>query len=277
MKRSLKIAIGVLVTFLISLFLVSPASAEVIRMDTDGPCPISHPIKHQITDAQTGVTYFNCMTQYQWDIEMIGGDTHAKWLASGEAYDATQDIANWKAELAAIEKLRADTEALAKAEAIKNPNTQICKAYNYTSTYNGSGGGSFCTIHTETVDVSVKPVEPVEPEQSALIQMSTASALQVLDTQTKYSVIVKDVPAVTSVTAKYFSNTTKAVKKLKKMKYTFPKGPKSTVIAVSKIAGDSCFVSGRTVYLGKNSECTVSVSISKKGVLQGTKTLSFVR
>ena len=174
MKRSLKIAIGVLVTFLISLFLVNPASAEVIRMDTDGPCPTTHPIKHQISDAQTGVTYFNCMTQYQWDIEMIGGDTHAKWLASGETYDAAQDIANWKAERAAIEKLRADTEALAKAEAIKNPNTQVCKAYSYTSTYNGSGGGSSqLAVHLQEHCVQLLVTRNFQPYQlkvSSLIE-----------------------------------------------------------------------------------------------------------
>lgn len=274
MKRSLKIAVGLVTSLLLSLVVASPAGAEVIRLDVDGPCPDGYPIKHQISDARTGVTYFNCMSQYQWDIEMIGGETHAKWLASGQTYDATQDIANWKAERAAIEKLRTDTEALAKSEAQKYPNTQICKAYNYTSIYNGSGGGSYCTIHTETVDVSVQPVtnNPVESIQPASVSvMSVASAtVEAIPT-------VVEIPAATQVTAKYLSNTTKAVKKLKKMKYTFPKGPKGTSVNVAKVSGDSCFVTGRTVYLGKNSECSVAVTVTKKGVIQGVRALTFVR
>lgn len=187
MKRSLKISIGILATFLLSLFLVSPAGANEVRLDVDGPCPTEYPIKQQISDARTNITYWLCVSQYQWDIEMMGGETHAKWLASGKTYDATQDILNWKAEKAAIEKLRLDTEALAKSEAQKNPNTQVCKAYNYTSKYNGSGGGSFCTIHTETVDVSSprptaseNTISPTSKMQSSLV-LPTLSRTPYLD------------------------------------------------------------------------------------------------
>jgi hypothetical protein len=269
MKRSIKIASGVFISFLISLFLVSPANADDVRFNGDHACPALYPIKQMVIDVAANTTTTVCITQYQWDIEMMGGDTHSKWLSSGGTYDATRDIANWKAERSAIEQLRTDTEALAKAEAIKYPNTQVCKAYSYTSTYNGSGGGSFCTIHTETIDVSVRPITPPVGDTTTLMSTNSVASSAVFATV--------DVPAATSVTAKYFASTTKAVKKLKKMSYTFAKGPKGTEVKVAKTAGDSCFVAGRTVYLGSKSECSVAVTVTKKGVVQGVKTLTFVR
>jgi hypothetical protein len=242
----------------------------------DGPCPIDYPIKQQISDARTNVTYFLCISQYQWDIEMMGGETHAKWLASGKTYDATQDISNWKSEKAAIEKLRLDTEALAKSEAQKNPNTQVCKAYNYTSKYNGSGGGSFCTIHTETIDVSVPAPNPTSIEPVSISSFSVNGS-----GSTRVSTVAapNEITAVNGITAKYLSNATTSIKKMKlnKMTYTFAKAPKGSTVTITKIAGDSCFVNKRTVYLGKKSECSVSVTVTKKGVVQGVKTLSFMR
>lgn len=276
MKRSLKIVIGCIAAFIISIFLVSPAGADEIRLDVDGPCPTDYPIKQQISDARTNITYWLCITQYQWDIEMMGGETHAKWLASGKTYDATQDISNWKTEKAAIERLRLDTEALAKSEAQNNPNTQVCKAFNYTSKYNGSGGGTFCTIHTETVDVSVPEVAQPPVEASAFTALALPSANKAITQQSSASA---EVTAVNKVTAKYLTTAAKSIKKmkLKKMTYTFARAPKGSEVSITKVSGDSCFVNKRSVYLGSNSECTVSVTITKKGLVQGAKVLTFIR
>lgn len=273
MKRSNKLVIGLLTAVTLLAGAISPAFAvDEIRLNTDTACPDGYPIKGQVSDVRSGVTYWTCKSQYAWDIEMMGGDTHAKWLASGGTYDASQDIANWKAERVAIEKLRTDTEALAKAVAQENPNTQVCKAYSYTSTYNGSGGGSFCTIHVATVDVSVPQVVS-SPASDAV----SASAFKLSVALVAPQATVTEVAPANKATSSYFKSTTKATKKLKKMSYTFAKGPKGSVVSVAKTAGDSCFVTGRTVFLGKGSECTVSVTVTKKGAVQGIKTYIFVR
>lgn len=263
MKRSIKLALTVFTAFLLTLFLVSPASADTVSFDGDHACPTLYPIKTMVIDVRANTTTTVCLTQYEWDIQMVGGETHAKWLASGGTYDATQDISNWKAERVAIEKLRTDTEALAKSVAEANPNTQVCKAYSYTSTYNGSGGGSFCTIYVATVDVSVQA-----PTSNA-VTFGAASFGAVSP--------VAEVSPANKVTANYFASTTKATKKLKKMSYTFAKGPKGSNVSVTKTAGEACFVTGRTVYLGKGTQCSVSVTVANKGVVQGVKTYTFVR
>lgn len=139
-------------SFLASLVIALPAQAEVLRMDQDGLCPASHPIKGQISDARTGVTYYECKTQYDWDIEMMGGAAYQRWLDSGKTLDMTADIAYWKSEKSLIEQKRIDAEAAAKAEADANPGVQVCKSWNYESIYNGSGGGSICTITPNPAD-----------------------------------------------------------------------------------------------------------------------------
>ena len=56
-------------------------------------------------------------------------------------------IADWKYEKISIQLLRLGAETLLEAEAQVNPGVQVCKAYRFVSTFNGSGGGSICTIY----------------------------------------------------------------------------------------------------------------------------------
>lgn len=152
MRTRSRLNLGICLALVTSLFIALPAHAEVIRMDEDGLCPASHPIKGQISDARTGVTYYECKTQYDWDIEMMGGDAYQRWIDSGKTLDMTADIAYWKAEKSLIEQKRIAAEAAAKAEADANPGVQICKSWSYESIYNGSGGGSICTITPNPAD-----------------------------------------------------------------------------------------------------------------------------
>jgi hypothetical protein len=160
MKRSKKMVFGLIATLLISLFLVNPVTADEVRMDTDGPCPTDYPTKHQISDASTGITYWICKSEYQWEIEKIGGDTHKKWLESGGTYDASADIAAAKAEQDYINQLRAQVERDAVAEARTKPNTQVCKQASYQTVYHGGGGFSTCHIYVPETNVSISPSTP---------------------------------------------------------------------------------------------------------------------
>lgn len=160
MKNSIKLAVGLATSLIISVLVATSAGADELRLDTDGPCPESHPTKHQISDASTGITYWICKTEYQWEIEKIGGETHQKWLESGGNYDATADIAAAKAEQDYINNLRAQVEREAIAEARTKPNTQVCKSANYQTVYHGGGGFSSCHIYVPETNVSVTPNEP---------------------------------------------------------------------------------------------------------------------
>lgn len=146
MRISRRLALAISLSFLSAVVVASPVAADDVRFSGDHACPDLYPIKQMVVDARSGSVQTICVTQYQWDIEMIGGATHEKWIASGKTYDAHADISAWKAEKAGIELLRTTAEAEAKAAADADPGLQVCKSWNYTSIYNGSGGGSICTI-----------------------------------------------------------------------------------------------------------------------------------
>ena len=146
MRISRRFVVVVLLSFLATAVVSSPAHADDGRFSGDHSCPELYPIKQAVIDVAANTYTTICITQYQWDIELMGGTTYEKWLASGKTYDAHADIALWKAEKAGIELLRTTAEADAKAAADADPGLQVCKSWNYTSVYNGSGGGSICTI-----------------------------------------------------------------------------------------------------------------------------------
>ncbi|MFM1819547.1 MAG: hypothetical protein RIS61_1145 [Actinomycetota bacterium] len=205
MNRSVRISVSAVLAFAFSIFMIGSSLADEIRMDTDGTCPATHPTKHQISDASTGITYWICKTEYQWEIEKIGGDTHQKWLESGGSYDASADIAASKAEQDYINQLRAQVEQDAISEARTKPNTQVCKSANYQTVYHGSGGFSSCHTYVPETNVSTSPSSPrtyprISGEVSGPNDVVTFSGQQTCPSSHPISTLHVDVRAKTTQT-----------------------------------------------------------------------------
>jgi hypothetical protein len=140
----------------------------------------------------------------------------------------------------------------------------ICKAWSYTSRYNGSGGGSVCAVNNNPVDVS-RPITPA-PSQTPPTEVVTPApvvAAPVAETVTS-----------DAVATRYFAKTNK-IPNLSGFatKLTFPKAPKGTKIKIAKSAGDSCKVKGRVVKVKAAGTCDLTVTLSRKGKVVGSQTL----
>jgi hypothetical protein len=178
----------------------------------------------------------------------------------------TAAVADWKAERIAIDALRDDAQSRAQAAADASPGDVICKAWSYTSRYNGSGGGSVCAVNNNPVDVSVPQPAPVSsqaPDSAEAVAPDSDIAAPVVET------ITSD-----AVANRYFAKTNK-IPNLSGFatKLTFPKAPKGTQIKIKKLTGDSCQVSGRVVKVKTSGTCDLTVTLSRKGKVVGSQTL----
>jgi hypothetical protein len=256
----------------------------MIDLSGDITCPESHPIKGQTSNAVTGVTTFQCYTQFYWDAYLMGGQAFmdfAAAIAAGRGFDAdviaavSQAVTNYKAERIAIDALRDDAQRRAQEEADASPGDVICKSWSYTSVYNGSGGGSVCAVNNNPVDVSVKPSAP------AGLQISQAPAMPA-SPSTSSATGVKSGPVLsqtfgvkTLATAKYFTKVAKASKqKGTQPKFTIPKAPKGSKLSVFKSSASDCNLKGRTVKASPFGTCELTLTITKQGVLMGMQKLT---
>jgi hypothetical protein len=222
-----------------------------------------HPIKGMTFDARSGAVSTQCYTQTYWDMNMIGGQVFDDFRAAvnqGSNYDEAAVnlvISDWKAEKAAIEALRTDAENRAQVAADAHPGDMICKAWSYTSKYNGSGGGSVCMVSNTPVDVSVK--HPVANPATD-------------------SVVSESLSAATPVAVRYFAKAAATPKfQGAKLKFTLPKAPKGTKLTVFKSAGSDCSLKGRVVKASVTGTCELTMTITKKGAILGTQKLTFTR
>jgi len=175
----------------------------------------------------------------------------------------TAAVADWKAERIAIDALRDDAQRRAQAAADASPGDVICKAWSYTSRYNGSGGGSVCAVNNNPVDVSRQPAPAPALSESVAPAPAPVEAAPVAETVTT-----------DAVATRYFAKTNK-IPNLSGFatKLTFPKAPKGTKIKIAKSAGDSCKVSGRVVNVKASGTCDLTVTLSRKGKVVGSQTL----
>ena len=232
------------------------------EVDCVGQYP-DHPIKGMTYDVRSGSVTTQCYTQTYWDMNMIGGQVFEDFKAAvdrGSDMDVTAIIADWKAEKASIEALRVDAEARAQAEADTRPGDVICKAWSYTSRYNGSGGGSVCKVNNNPVDVSVKHpvVVPATPSTDTVVSESLS--------------------AVTPAAARYFAKAAATPRFTgTKLKFTLPKAPKGTRLTVFKSVGSDCSLKGRVVKASTSGTCELTMTITKNGSILGTQKLTLTR
>jgi hypothetical protein len=285
-------AITLVTSLLISLMIAPPAGATtaasgtayMIDLSGDITCPTSHPIKGQTSNAVTGVTTFQCYTQFYWDAYLMGGQAFMDFtaaIAAGRGFDAdviaavSQAVTNYKAERIAIDALRDDAQRRAQEEADASPGDVICKSWSYTSVYNGSGGGSVCAVNSNPVDVSVNPSAP------AGLQISQAPAMSASPSTSsgKSGSVLSQTFGVTSVaTAKYFTKAANASKqKGTQPKFTLPKAPKGSKLSVFKSSASDCNLNGRTVKASPSGTCELTLTITKQGVLMGMQKLTVNR
>ena len=151
-------------------------TAYMIDLSGDITCPTSHPIKGQTSNAVTGVTTFQCYTQFYWDAYLMGGQAFmdfAAAIAAGRGFDAdviaavSQAVTNYKAERVAIDALRDDAQRRAQEEADASPGDVICKSWSYTSVYSSSVIFSVTKVQTKPLPCWVISIRP-----SALIPYS---------------------------------------------------------------------------------------------------------
>ena len=272
-RTALIVAIGTALALAFS-FVPTPAhgATTVHKLNYEGEvtCPDSNPIKGMTFDARSGHVSTQCYTQFYWDANMMGGEVFMEFDAviragytPGTAMieRVTAAVADWKAERIAIDALRDDAQRRAQAAADASPGDVICKAWSYTSRYNGSGGGSVCAVNNNPVDVSRQPAPAPAPSES--VAPAPVAAAPVAETVTT-----------DEVATRYFAKTNK-IPNLSGFatKLTFPKAPKGTKIKIAKSAGDSCKVSGRVVKVKASGTCDLTVTLSRKGKVVGSQTL----
>lgn len=229
------------------------------EVDCQGQYP-DHPIKGMTFDARSGAVSTQCYTQTYWDMNMIGGQVFEDFKVAVDQnrdFDATEIIADWKAEKASIEALRVDAQKRAQADADAKPGDVICKSWSYTSRYNGSGGGSVCAVNNTPVDVSVKRSVPESSSNKATSE---------------------SIGAVTPIAARYFAKAT-ATPRLTgtKLKFSLPKAPKGTKLTVFKSAASDCSLKGRVVKASTSGTCELTMTITKNGAILGTQKLTLTR
>ena len=274
-RTALIVAIGTALALAFS-FVPTPAhgATTVHKLNYEGEvtCPDSNPIKGMTFDARSGHVSTQCYTQFYWDANMMGGEVFMEFDAviragytPGTAMieRVTAAVADWKAERIAIDALRDDAQRRAQAAADASPGDVICKAWSYTSRYNGSGGGSVCAVNNNPVDVSRQPAPAPAPSESVAPAPAPVEAAPVAETVTT-----------DAVATRYFAKTNK-IPNLSGFatKLTFPKAPKGTKIKIAKSAGDSCKVSGRVVKVKASGTCDLTVTLSRKGKVVGSQTL----
>ena len=274
-RTALIVAIGTALALAFS-FVPTPAhgATTVHKLNYEGEvtCPDSNPIKGMTFDARSGHVSTQCYTQFYWDANMMGGEVFMEFDAviragytPGTAMieRVTAAVADWKAERIAIDALRDDAQRRAQAAADASPGDVICKAWSYTSRYNGSGGGSVCAVNNNPVDVSRQPAPAPAPSESVAPAPAPVETAPVAETVTT-----------DAVATRYFAKTNK-IPNLSGFatKLTFPKAPKGTKIKIAKSAGDSCKVSGRVVKVKASGTCDLTVTLSRKGKVVGSQTL----
>ena len=274
-RTALIVAIGTALALAFS-FVPTPAhgATTVHKLNYEGEvtCPDSNPIKGMTFDARSGHVSTQCYTQFYWDANMMGGEVFMEFDAviragytPGTAMieRVTVAVADWKAERIAIDALRDDAQRRAQAAADASPGDVICKAWSYTSRYNGSGGGSVCAVNNNPVDVSRQPAPAPAPSESFAPAPAPVETAPVAETVTT-----------DAVATRYFAKTNK-IPNLSGFatKLTFPKAPKGTKIKIAKSAGDSCKVSGRVVKVKASGTCDLTVTLSRKGKVVGSQTL----
>ena len=274
-RTALIVAIGTALALAFS-FVPTPAhgATTVHKLNYEGEvtCPDSNPIKGMTFDARSGHVSTQCYTQFYWDANMMGGEVFMEFDAviragytPGTAMieRVTAAVADWKAERIAIDALRDDAQRRAQAAADASPGDVICKAWSYTSRYNGSGGGSVCAVNNNPVDVSRQPAPAPAPSESVAPATAPVETAPVAETVTT-----------DAVATRYFAKTNK-IPNLSGFatKLTFPKAPKGTKIKIAKSAGDSCKVSGRVVKVKASGTCDLTVTLSRKGKVVGSQTL----
>lgn len=278
-RTAMTVAIG---TALALAFSVVPTPAHgattVHKLNYEGEvtCPASNPIKGMTFDARSGHVSTQCYTQFYWDANMMGGEVFMEFdavIRAGYTPSAamiervTVAVADWKAERIAIDALRDDAQRRAQAQADANPGDVVCKAWSYTSRYNGSGGGSVCAVNNNPVDVSVRqpapaPVQTEDPTASMPARQDPVVEASMLRAST------------TPAAARYFTRTSK-LQSLSGFatKITFPKAPKGSKIKIKKSKGDSCKVKGRVVRVKASGTCDLTVTMSRKGKVIGKQML----
>ena len=276
-RTALIVAIGTVLALAFS-FVSTPAhgATTVHKLNYEGEvtCPDSNPIKGMTFDARSGHVSTQCYTQFYWDANMMGGEVFMEFDAviragytPGTAMieRVTAAVVDWKAERIAIDALRDDAQRRAQAAADASPGDVICKAWSYTSRYNGSGGGSVCAVNNNPVDVSRQPAPAPAPAPSE----SVAPVPAPVETAPVAETVTTD-----AVATRYFAKTNK-IPNLSGFatKLTFPKAPKGTKIKIAKSAGDSCKVSGRVVKVKASGTCDLTVTLSRKGKVVGSQTL----
>jgi hypothetical protein len=274
-RTALIVSIGTALALAFS-FAPTPAhgatTTHVLNYEGEVTCPDTNPIKGMTFDARSGRVTTQCYTQFYWDANMMGGEVFMEFDAviragytPGTAMieRVTAAVADWKAERIAIDALRDDAQRRAQAAADASPGDVICKAWSYTSRYNGSGGGSVCAVNNNPVDVSRKPTTEPAPAPAETAVPAPVVLPPVAETVTT-----------DAVATRYFAKTNK-IPNLSGFatKLTFPKAPKGTKIKIAKSAGDSCKVSGRVVNVKASGTCDLTVTLSRKGKVVGSQTL----
>ena len=277
-RTALIVAIGTALALAFS-FVPTPAhgATTVHKLNYEGEvtCPDSNPIKGMTFDARSGHVSTQCYTQFYWDANMMGGEVFMEFDAviragytPGTAMieRVTAAVADWKAERIAIDALRDDAQSRAQAAADASPGDVICKAWSYTSRYNGSGGGSVCAVNNNPVDVSVPQPAPVSSQ--------AADSAEAVAPDSDIAAPVVETITSDAVANRYFAKTNK-IPNLSGFatKLTFPKAPKGTQIKIKKLTGDSCQVSGRVVKVKTSGTCDITVTLSRKGKVVGSQTL----
>jgi hypothetical protein len=281
-RTALIVAIGTALALAFS-FVPTPAhgATTVHKLNYEGEvtCPESNPIKGMTYDARSSHVSTQCYTQFYWDANMMGGEVFMEFDAviragytPGTAMieRVTAAVADWKAERIAIDALRDDAQRRAQAQADANPGDVICKAWSYTSRYNGSGGGSVCAVNNNPVDVSRQPAPaPIETEVPTEPVVETP-----VTTNSVVAAAITKTALRDSAATRYFAKTNK-IPNLSGFatKLTFPKAPKGTKIKIKKSTGDSCKVKGRVVQVKASGTCDLTVTLSRKGKVVGSQTL----
>ena len=281
-RTALVLAIGTALALAFS-FVPTPAHGatitHILNYEGEVTCPESNPVKGMTFDARSGRVTTQCYTQFYWDANMMGGEVFMEFdaviragYAPGSAMieRVTIAVAEWKAERIAIDALRDDAQRRAQTAADASPGDVVCKAWSYTSRYNGSGGGTVCAVNNNPVDVSAKAPAPV-PIKSEPVTEPTAPAAP---TEAITSPLASKAKTSDVVATRYFAKT-KMIPNLSGFatKLTFPKAPKGTQIKIKKSIGDSCKVKGRVVSVKASGTCDLTVTLSRKGKVVGSQKL----
>jgi len=261
-RTGLIVAIGTALALAFS-FIPTPAhgATTVHKLNFPGEvtCPESNPIKGMTYDARSSDSSTQCYTQFYWDANMMGGELFMEFDAVIRANQIPDEsltakvaeaVSDWKAERIAIDALRDDAQRRAQVAADASPGDVICKAWSYTSRYNGSGGGSVCAVNNNPVDVTVRKAAKVASTSVALSRTRDSKAI-------RYFAKTKKIPNLSGFATKI----------------TFPKAPKGTKIKIKKSTGDTCKVKGRVVRVKASGDCSLTVTLSRKGKIIGTQKL----